>query len=103
MPQKNTFQSILVHLCLVSPDFLRVFLGGDVVAEWIEHGTLNVQVAGSNFSAVSWLTMCSTYIQVVPDLVRKSVVLSCFCDWCTLRTCVVHWNLPNHHTSTYHQ
>ena len=35
---------------------------GDVVAEWIAHGTLNVQVVGSNLSAASWLTMCSAYI-----------------------------------------
>ena len=29
----------------------------DVVAEWIVHGTLNMQVVGLSLSAASWLTM----------------------------------------------
>ena len=31
--------------------------GEDMVAKWISHGTLNMQITGSNLSAVSWLTM----------------------------------------------
>ena len=30
----------------------------DVVAEWIVHGTLNMQVVGLNLSAASWLVLC---------------------------------------------
>ena len=30
-------------------------MSGDVVAEWIAHGTLNLHIAGSNLSAASWL------------------------------------------------
>ena len=47
---------------------------GDMVVEWIAHGTLNAQVMGLNLSAASWLTMCSANIPVVPNLVKKSGV-----------------------------
>ena len=44
------------------------------MAEWIAHATLNAQVMDFNAGAASWLTMYSTYIQVVPNLVKKSAV-----------------------------
>ena len=34
-----------------------IYNNNDVVAKWIACGTLNQHIAGSNFSAASWLTM----------------------------------------------
>ena len=51
-----------------------VFLAllGEMVAEWIVCGTLNLHIAGSNLSTVSWL-LCNILGQDVNKDVTKSL------------------------------
>ena len=65
----------VIHIMLLRGRFI---LCRDVVSKWIAHGTLNVQVMGSNLSPASWLTMCSAYIyEWYPTLLKKGWGVHC--------------------------
>ena len=53
------FHGLLMAMTLDHFEDLHLYVRqcGDVVAKWIVHGTLNMQIVGLNLSAASWLTM----------------------------------------------